>query len=219
MFSNKKDVNSHQRCGGKEKQWAQGVRAHVTVNRCKIDLWARLSYQIIFRVSDHQDFVESKFIVCLVGSGKHSCQARSSQHSNYKPDLIVKDFTVTLLMFALEKKSVFSYAFKQLCLSSFVPTVGKSLEKSCQWRLLSTVTVQRYDKITCFIPGFSLSLKSPKRKHGFSEGLGDLQNELGSAGGDIGILSERDTGSGTTRNKPIRDVVSRTLSASSQLTP
>lgn len=50
--------------------------------------------------------------MCLAGSGKHSCQARSSQHSNYKPDLIVKDFTVTLLMFALEKKSVFSYAFK-----------------------------------------------------------------------------------------------------------
>ena len=75
-------------------------------------IWARLLYQIIFRVSDHQDFVESKFIVCLAGSGKHSCQARSSQHSNYKPDLIVKDFTVTLLMFALEKKSVFSYAFK-----------------------------------------------------------------------------------------------------------
>ena len=45
--------------------------------------------------------------MCLAGSGKHSCQARSSQHSNYKPDLIVKDFTVTLLMFALEKK-VFS---------------------------------------------------------------------------------------------------------------
>ena len=42
--------------------------------------------------------------MCLAGSGKHSCQARSSQHSNYKPDLIVKDFTVTLLMFALEKK-------------------------------------------------------------------------------------------------------------------
>ena len=42
--------------------------------------------------------------MCLAGSGQHSCQARSSQHRNYKPDLIVKDFTVTLLMFALEKK-------------------------------------------------------------------------------------------------------------------
>ena len=70
--------------------------------------------------------------MCLAGSGKHSCQSRSSQHSNYKPDLIVRDFTVTLLMFALEKKSGFSYVFKQLCRSNFVPTVGKSLEKSCQ---------------------------------------------------------------------------------------
>ena len=83
-------------------------------------------------------------------------------------------------------------------------------------KILSMTIIQVLE-IRCYlldIHGFSLSLKSPKRKHGFSEGLGDLQNELGSAGGDIGILSERDTGSGTTRNKPIRDVVSRTLSAS-----
>ena len=65
------------------------------------------SYQMIFRVSDQQDSVESKFIVCLAGSGKHLCQALSRQHNNHRPDLIVKDFMVTLLMFALEKK-VFS---------------------------------------------------------------------------------------------------------------
>ena len=65
--------------------------------------------------------------MCLACSGKHSCQAPSRQHSNYRPDLIVKDFSVTLLTFAQEKKSVFSYTFKQLCLSNFVPTVGKSL--------------------------------------------------------------------------------------------
>lgn len=52
--------------------------------------------------------------MCLAGSGKHSCQARSSQHSNYKPDLIVKDFTVPLLMFALEKK-VFSLMLLNNC--------------------------------------------------------------------------------------------------------
>lgn len=74
-------------------------------------------------------------------------------------------------------------------------------------------------QLPAYIPGFSLSLKSPKRKHGFSEGLGDLQNELGSAAGEIDFLSERGTGSGTTRNKPMLDLESRTLSASWQLAP
>ena len=57
--------------------------------------------------------------MCLAGSGKHSCQARSSQHRNYKPDLIVKDLTVTLLMFALEKK-VFSFVLLNNCASQIL---------------------------------------------------------------------------------------------------
>ena len=72
--------------------------------------------------------------MCSAGSGKHSCQARSRQHSNYRPDLIVKDFKVTLLMFALEKK-MFSLTVSETILIvplKFVPTVGKSLGKSCQ---------------------------------------------------------------------------------------
>ena len=42
--------------------------------------------EIIFRFSDHQDSVESKFIVCFAGSGKHSCQAYSKENRNYRPD-------------------------------------------------------------------------------------------------------------------------------------
>lgn len=71
-----------------------------------------------------------------------------------------------------------------------------------------------------FLPGFSLTLlKSPARKQGLTAGLGDLQKESGLASGKIGILSERLTGSGRTRKAPVFAILSRRLSASSQLAP
>lgn len=71
-----------------------------------------------------------------------------------------------------------------------------------------------------FLPGFSLTLlKSPARKQGLTAGLGDLQKDSGLASGKIGILSERLTGSGRTRKAPVFAILSRRLSASSQLAP